>query len=86
MRPAMQLLITSNGNVRCLYAEAIDFKALGRLAISRASHVEPDSAGRWFADLSPVNGPKLGPFQQRSKALHAEIAWLDKHWLNPSTA
>ena len=81
----MQLLIDRDGSVRCVYDETIDLTQLGRLSISRGSHVEPDKAGRWFADLSPVNGPKLGPFPQRSDALSAEAAWLDAHWLPTST-
>jgi hypothetical protein len=73
----MQLLITSAGAVHCLYGEAIDLAVLGELSIRRASHVEPDAAGRWHADLSPVNGPRLGPFERRSEALAAESRWLD---------
>ena len=64
-----------------IYGEQIDLHALGRPAISRASHVEPDPHGRWFADLSPVAGPKLGPFERRSQALAAEISWLETNWL-----
>jgi hypothetical protein len=78
---AMQLIITAGGTVQCIYSEAIDLSALGRLAITRASHVEPDQQGRWLADRSPVNGPVLGPFDSRSKALVAEHAWLEANWL-----
>ncbi len=46
-------------------------------AIRRASHVEPTPEGLWVADLAPVGGPALGPFTQRSKALSAEIKWLE---------
>jgi hypothetical protein len=42
---------------------------------------EPDENGRWWADLSPVAGPKLGPFTKRSEALHAEVEWLRHHVL-----
>jgi hypothetical protein len=77
----MQLIIRPGGAVHCIYAEAIDLSALGRPAISRASHVEPDQQGRWTADLSPVNGPRLGPFDSRSEALLAEHAWLELNWL-----
>ena len=41
-------------------------------SITRASHVEPDAEGRWLADLTPVAGPVLGPFDLRSEALAAE--------------
>ncbi len=83
----MQLIIDPRGGVRCVYAETIDLAQIGRLTISRGSHVEPDEAGRWFADLAPVGGPKLGPFPQRSDALNAESEWLESHWLSqaPST-
>jgi hypothetical protein len=77
----MQLIISPCGTVRCVYAEAIDLSEIGRLTIFRGSHVEPDEAGRWFADLAPVGGPKLGPFSHRSDALNAEAAWLESHWL-----
>ena len=74
----MQLLIDPSGQVRCLYSEVIDLTLLGNLSVRRASHVEPDEAGRWWADLAPVGGQKLGPFPRRSQALQAEIDWLDQ--------
>jgi len=77
----MQLVITPDGAVRSIYSEEIDLGALGNLSVRRGSHVEPDRHGRWFADLSPVCGPKLGPFDRRSEALAAEIAWLEAYWL-----
>jgi len=77
----MQLVITAAGDVRCVYGEAIDLHALGIVSISRASRVEPDRFGRWRADLRPVGGPLLGPFERRSLALDAETAWLGEHWL-----
>ena len=80
----MQLLVRTSGAVRCRYSEVFDLRALGRLCIQRGSHVEPTADGRWTADLSPVNGPVLGPFCQRSEALRAEQQWLDCHWLPAS--
>lgn len=77
----MQLIVTSSGNIRCIYGEAIELSQLGRLSISRASHVEPRDDGQWQADLSPVGGPCLGPFPSRSQALQAETQWLNDHWL-----
>ena len=41
----------------------------------------PDRNGRWLADLSPVGGPILGPYDLRSEALEAEVEWLEEHWL-----
>lgn len=77
----MQLIITSRAECRCLYDEEIPLSSLGKLSIRRGSHVEPDETGQWWADLSPVEGPKLGPFENRSAALAAEVEWLESHWL-----
>jgi hypothetical protein len=67
-----------------VYSEEIDLAALGSPVITRASHVEPDPQGRWWADLSPVGGPTLGPFDSRSEALAAERSWLETNWLGRS--
>ncbi len=78
----MQIVIEKGGLVRGIYGEEIDLAALGQPRISRASHVEPDAEGRWQADLSPVGGPVLGPFDRRSDALDAEVYWLEENWLS----
>ena len=77
----MQIVIDTSGNVSCIYDETISLSTLGKLKIRRGSHVEPIQGGKWIADLSPVNGPLLGPFRFRSKALAAERKWLEKNWL-----
>jgi hypothetical protein len=77
----MDLIVSPDGTIRAVYAEAIDLGVFGHLVISRASHVEPDDRGRWLADLTPVAGPVLGPFDRRSEALEAEQAWLVTNWL-----
>jgi hypothetical protein len=77
----MDLLILTDGTIRAVFAEDIDLRELGKPLITRASHVEPDVQGRWIADLMPVAGPVLGPFDLRSEALEAEQAWLAKNWL-----
>lgn len=77
----MHLSIDSSGVVRCLYAETIDLQTLGTMTIERASHVEPDADGQWWAELSPVDGPTLGPFARRRDALTAEQGWLEEHWV-----
>jgi hypothetical protein len=79
----MDLVVETTGHVRAVYDEQIDLATIGALSIRRASHVEPDTEGRWHADLSPVSGPVLGPFPLRSEALEAERAWLNQHWLAP---
>lgn len=82
MDVTVQIVIDPHGQVRCLYSETIDLAALGELTICRGSHVEPNEAGQWLADLSPVGGPCLGPFDKRSDALAAEQKWLEEHWLS----
>lgn len=78
----MEIIIDPAGIGRCIYTEAVDLRQIGRLSITRGSHVEPDDQGQWYADLSPVGGPRLGPFPKRSDALTAEIEWLNQHWLS----
>ncbi len=73
----MRLRIDARGQVVCVYGEAIDLAVLGEPTIRRASHVEPDETGQWWADLRPVDGPRLGPYPRRSEALEAEADWLD---------
>jgi hypothetical protein len=62
----VKLIIGKDGSVRGIYGEMIALDALGPLAITGASDVEPDGRGRWLADLSPVGGQVLGPYQKRS--------------------
>ncbi len=77
----MQMVVGTDGTVCFIYDELIDLACLGQAQIRRASHVEPDEDGRWWADLSPAAGPVLGPFERRSDALAAESAWLESHVL-----
>jgi hypothetical protein len=77
----MELVIDPCGTARCIYCEDLDLARLGEVQVRRASHCEPDEHGKWWADLSPVAGPKLGPFDKRSVALEAEVVWLRDHVL-----
>ena len=79
--PPMEIIIEPDGDGHCIYAEDIDLATLGEVGVVRASRVEPDQDGQWWADLSPVSGPTLGPFDRRSDALAAEIDWLRIQWL-----
>ena len=72
----MDLFVDSAGDIRCIYGEELDLRELGQLTITRASHVEPDRDGFWWADMGPVRGPVLGPFKNRTEALGAEREWL----------
>ena len=75
----IELIVHPDGTARSVYGEELDFTRLGEVQIRRASTVEPDELGQWWADLSPVDGPKLGPFSLRSAALEAEVNWLHLH-------
>ena len=74
----MTLTIDHAGAVRCLYTEALPLAAIGALTIRRASHVEPTRDGRWTAD---IDGIVLGPFNLRSEALAAEVAYIETNLL-----
>jgi hypothetical protein len=76
MTTEMELLVGTDGVARCIYDEALDLRELGQLQITRASHVEPDAEGHWWADMGPSGGPVLGPFASRTEALGAERGWL----------
>ena len=78
MTREMELVVGCDGGVRCIYDEALDLRALGKSQITRASHVEPDAEGYWWADMGPVEGPVLGPFRNRTEALAAERGWLNQ--------
>jgi hypothetical protein len=80
----MDLYIGIQGLIRAIYGEGLPIQSLGAVQIQRASFVEPDEAGNWWADLAPSGGPILGPFPLRSTALDAEQNWLTRHVLDPS--
>ncbi len=79
-----ELIIGLGGNVRMIYSELIEPHAFGEPRIERVSFAEPDQNGFWWATLTPVNGPRLGPYLMRSKAVEAEIAWLKEFLLEPA--
>ena len=81
----MDLFIATDGTAHCLYSDEISLVGIGELTIRRASHVDPDEQGQWWADLSPSAGPKLGPFSTRRAALTAECDWLTAHVLHPQS-
>ena len=73
----MQIVIKPTGVFIGIYNDSFEYGELGKPRIRRASHVEPDESGRWFADLSPVEGPTLGPFDKRNDAINAELEFLN---------
>ena len=52
MTSEMELVVDAGGCVRCIYGEELDLREIGRLTITRASHVEPDTEGYWWAELA----------------------------------
>lgn len=70
------LLHIRGDTITTIYNELLDLRPLGRLSITRASRVEPDQDGRWWADMGQVS---LGSFEYRSQALAAEVDWLKKN-------
>jgi hypothetical protein len=77
MSSEMELVVDAGGSVRCIYDEGLDLREIGTLKITRASHVEPDAEGYWWADMGPSGGPMLGPYGSRSEALRAERNLLE---------
>lgn len=71
----LELRIQGN-TIRYIYDDMlVTMNELGQTETVRASHVEPVGS-EWFVDLTPSNGPKLGPFKLRQEALDAEIEWI----------
>lgn len=76
----MEITLLIGSQVQAIYSDdaAEMLESVGNVAIARASHVEPAQGG-WSADMSPVGGPVLGPFDRRGAAIDAEIAWLKEN-------
>ena len=66
-----------DGTIQSLYNEKLTLEELGNINIKRASYVEPEN-DLWYVDLSPINGPKLGPFKKRSDALILEHNYINE--------
>lgn len=81
-----EIFILADGTVKFLYYDELKpLLEIGNVVVSRASHIDPANTTeglKWHADLSPVNGPKLGPFETRDEAISAEIEWLTENYLN----
>lgn len=74
--------VDTDGTLHFIWSDKlIELLETGRGEVRRASHVEPTDRGLWGADLSPVDGPLLGPFRTRREALDAEVAWLKENYM-----
>ncbi len=82
---SLQITVTKEGRLLFVWDDTLQpLLSLGRASIRRVSHVEPmstnvpvDMVNRWSADLSPIGGPWLGPFDLREQALEAERDFLN---------
>lgn len=73
----MSIIITPDGNLRFIWADRLDeLKHAGAFQRRRASYVESFGT-QWTADMAPVGGPCLGPFELHKDAIAAETAWLE---------
>jgi hypothetical protein len=70
-------VIKPTGLFVAIYSDDWAYEKLGKPCIRRASHVEPDESGRWFADMTTSSGPILGPFRKRQEAINAELEYLN---------
>lgn len=72
-----EIVILPDGTLHFIYYDELKpLLEIGKPQLRRASHVDPTHEGDWHADLSPVGGPKLGPFDTREEAITAEVDWL----------
>jgi hypothetical protein len=80
----MLIAIAQDASVKFIHNDAmfLALKEEGTATVQRASHVEPTVDGLWEADMSPVNGPLLGPYTTRQEALDKEILWLEEKLTN----
>lgn len=77
-----KIVVRPDGVVHLIYTDELQpLLKQGQAHIRRASHVEPVGNTQWQADMSPVAGPTLGPFETRQQALDAEVQWLEQNIL-----
>jgi hypothetical protein len=68
-----------NGEAVFIYEDSHPCSDLGKESIQRASYVEPNHAGLWIPDLSPLGGPRLEGHENREQALECEVKWLEEN-------
>lgn len=78
-----RIVVDQKGTISFIYSDELRYLLdEGISTIKRVSHVEPAETGRgWTADMGPVNGPMLGPFETRQEALDREVEYLNTHVL-----
>ena len=70
--------VADDGSLSFVYSDELcELLDAGVPTVRRVSHVEPNAAGQWEADMSPVEpGVVLGPYRLRAEALDAERNFL----------
>jgi hypothetical protein len=79
---AAQALLAPVGDMqirRVSYVEPTDSLSDAATAWLSKHHTGPLPPNAWWADLTLVRGPVLGPFNTRDYALQEEIDWLHEH-------
>lgn len=89
---ALRLQITPDGRIRGLWNEVVNFTALGRMHVTRASHVEFDARSqRWFVReamptswvrraLQCITRRPCGRILHRATTRSAALAWESLHF------
>lgn len=82
MQTVMLISADEQGRLTFIYSDELaELFGLGKSETKRASHVEPAGDNQWTADMAPVGGPVLGPFNCRQDALDAEHVWIETNVL-----
>lgn len=81
----MKIKINTNGTLNLVYTEDICVEELGKIdSIKRLFHVEPTQDNKWTAkvNIGTSECVVLGPYDKRSEALEAEVAWIEDNVLS----
>lgn len=85
----MKLLVSPEGVITAIYSDDLVplIKEAEKVNISRASHVEPDDKGQWWATMKPFGEEVLlGPFETHKEAITEEVNYLEERLFNDKRA
>lgn len=71
----IEIELGADGSVAMLHDDAVDLSALGRVEVSRASHVEFDNATQLWTVTSAKTGKLLHSAKTRAEALAWEHSY-----------
>lgn len=76
MTVAIQLQITAKGGVRMLQDDAVDLRKMGKVIVTRASHVEfCNKTQMWY-----VQSAKTMKYLHRAPTRAKALAWEKRHY------